>query len=1391
MNFNNFGRLGSLGIDLAFRLLTRSRRSYPWHRPCRQSASVSARFKYLLLTLAISQCLSGQNWPATFLSYTASPKDWNHSNPADMYFLRARVTLTAPATYFSITGWNAGVAGGGYLGIQDATSGGGTRCAEANSGRNYIFTVWDPTSGGEQSFVVYSTPSGNACHGTGEGGGAGYLNYGMPWQIGNWYQFVLKAWTYHSNTYFAFWSLDESADTWTHHATLAYPAPNILLSGGIGSFIEYFGPQDGANANEKRRAEYNAIWLRSSSHNWAALRHALFQVGSGNGQDAYDAGVRDGAFYMQGGGDTTPSLHPGTILSLPVVGTGPMQSVGQTTIASASYDVTTNQLNVSWVADPRLSPQFSYKVDVFDNPDWEGIPEFTQSDIAPHIRAIVVPAAMPPDKVHYIRVITADIFDQQAQPIGITHSNRAGALVISSLSPGTAVSGSVDLTVTVTGNGFAEGSQVQWNGVALSTTLVSPTQLTAIAPAGMLASAGTGSVVVTNPDSAVSDALLFIILAPPPQVSSVSPSSVPVNGGPFTLLVDGGYFSPTGVVHWNSTALDTTYVSPSQLTARVPADLLESAGSASVSVTNRTGQISNRVQLPVTSGLITTLAGSELPATQAPAVDTSIPLSTGIASDSVGNVYFASQQLHSVFRLSTEGILTRVAGKGEPGFSGDGGSALSAQLNQPQGVALDAAGNLFIADVANQRIRKVNPEGIIATVAGNGSCCYSGDNGPATIAQLGSPQGVAVDGDNNLFIADSGGARVRKVGPSGIITTFAGSGTAGYSGDGGPAVKAQLSYPIAAAVNSSGELYIADSYNHAIRKISSDGTISTVAGTGERGYSGDGGPANRAQLNSPNGIALDHAGRLLIADTGSRLVRVVGTNGTITTVAGNGGNGNTGDGGPAASAEISSPSGVAVDNGGRILIVDKTNQRIRTVSGGIIGTIAGAAFREGVPAVFAGLNQPGAVAKDAQGNVYIADSGNHSVRKVATDGSITTLAGTGVSGYSGDGGRATNARLNQPAGVAVDSSSAVFIADSLNHRIRKVAADGTITTFAGTGCCYGGDNRPAAEAQLNYPRGLFIDPSGSLFIADTGNNRIRKVDPNGIITTVAGDGHGGAGGDGGLATSAELRAPQAIAADSRGNLYIADTDNSLIRMVDGNGTISLFAGSISGNSGDGGAATRAELGSPAGVAVDAMGNVYIADTRNGRIRMVNTSGAINTVAGNGDWGWDYSGDGGVPLNASIRNPAGLFSDTAGMLYVADQAYNNIRVLIPSGRQPVLDVQSVHTGDFAAGQLGNYTVTVSNALGAAPTIGPVTFTAAVRAGMTIQSLSGSDWNCSASQCTRSDALADGTSYPPITVTVAIEGAVGTQATPQFSVSGGGGIAAGRGDFTRIEFDTTHP
>ena len=685
--------------------------------------------------------------------------------------------------------------------------------------------------------------------------------------------------------------------------------------------------------------------------------------------------------------------------------------------------------------------------------------------------------------------------------------------------------------------------------------------------------------------------------------------------------------------------------------------------------------------------VISTVVGGPGIPTPVAATSASVDQPSAIAVGPSGEIYFTGQGF-SVYKIERSGVITRVAGNGGEGFSGDGGPATSAQLERPSDVAVDVTGNLYIG--GGSRIRKVAPDGIISTVAGDGSQGYSGDGGPAASAQLNlfGPSGVAVDAAGNVYLTDRN--RIRKVARSGIITTIAGNGSYGYSGDGGPATTAQLYTPSGVAVDSAGNLFIADYGNHRIRKVATDGIITTVAGNGSIGYSGDGGPAASAQLSYLSGLAVDAAGNLYLAEYANNRIRKVATNGIITTIAGNGAGGYSGDGGPAMSAQLLYPLGAAVDSAGNLYIADWGNGRIRKVTtGGIITTIAGNGSwgysGDGGPTASAQLLFPSSVTVDAKGNWYISDFGNYRIRKVATNGIITTVAGNGSQGYSGDGGPATSAQISSN-GVAVDAAGNLYLDDYDHFRIRKVAANGIVTTVAGNGSHgYSGDGGLATSAQLYFPSGVAVDAAGNLYIAD--DTHIRKVAANGIITTVAGNGDEGYSGDGGPATSAQISV-RAVAADAAGNLYLADWGNNRIRKVVANGIITTVAGNgDEGYSGDGGPATSAQL-SAGQVALDAAGNLYIADSKGNRIRKVATSGIITTIAGNGSEG--YSGDGGPATSAQFHDLAAVAVDATGNVLVADSLNNAIRMLKPIAA-PLAATASANsasnlTGPMAPGEI---------------------------------------------------------------------------------------------------------
>ncbi|MGH3843965.1 MAG: protein kinase domain-containing protein [Pseudonocardiaceae bacterium] len=641
---------------------------------------------------------------------------------------------------------------------------------------------------------------------------------------------------------------------------------------------------------------------------------------------------------------------------------------------------------------------------------------------------------------------------------------------------------------------------------------------------------------------------------------------------------------------------------------------------------------------------------------------------SSLAVDPAGGVYLDTAGAPRILKLEPSGTIRVVAGTGTEGYSGDGGPADQAQLDSPQGLAVDSAGNLYVADANAHRVRKIDPAGRITTVAGNGTQDSTGDGGPAALAQLYYPTGVAIDRSGNIYIAE--GDRIRKIDQNGRISTVAGTGESGFSGDGGPATKAQLGDPVTVAVDDAGNLYIADRPNLRIRKVDAAGTITTVAGNGTPGDVGDGGPAIAAELNGPTGVAVDQAGNLYIADTFNDRIRKVDPGGRISTIAGNGIPGYSGDGGLATSAQLALPLALVIDRDGNIVIADSGNYRVRTVDHhGTITSTAGTGPDypgDGGPATHAHLRGPYLAHVDKLGRLYIADSDNHRIRRVDPSGTITTIAGTGLPGYSGDGGDAINQKLNRPTSLLLDPAGNLYIADTDNHRVRKVTPEGKITTVAGTGRdSYSGDNTPAIEATLSSPDGLALSGDGSLYIADGNYDVIRRVDRAGIITTVAGNRTRGVDGDGGPATQAQLASPSQIQFDRAGNLYIADELNNRIRRVDPAGIITTIAGTgVRDFSGDGGPARDARLATPSAVAVDNTGNLYIADELNNRIRRVDPAGTITTIAGTGGRG--FSGDGGRAIGAKLYSPAGVSVEADGAIYIADFAGNRIRKIDPAG-----------------------------------------------------------------------------------------------------------------------------
>ncbi len=856
----------------------------------------------------------------------------------------------------------------------------------------------------------------------------------------------------------------------------------------------------------------------------------------------------------------------------------------------------------------------------------------------------------------------------------------------------------------------------------------------------------------------------------------------------------------------------------------------------------------------------------------------------------------------AIFEKITGNPIDTLAGTGSSGFGGDGGAALAAQLRVPAGLCIDSAGTIFFADAGNHRLRSIDLQGVISTVAGNGSSGFEGDGGPASLASLNYPTDVAVDSSGNLYIADSLNHRIRKIASDGSISTFAGTGDAGFGGDDAAARSALLNRPTSVAIDAGDNLYVADNRNHRIRKINGGGIISTVAGIGTPGFGGDGGLAVNALLLSPTAVAVDGAGFVYLVDQGNQRVRFISPQGVIATLAGNGMAGFAGDGGAGPLAQLNNPLDVVVDGGGQVYISDSFNHRIRRVANGVIETLAGTGKSgysgDGAAALLADLGQPWGLAVNADGQVIFSGVVNHVLRRVDTtvqstpppiippdsdtvaleisltgDGSgtinapagqgsgidcgsqcrelydketqlqltanasvdssfvswggdclgtdnplrltlevsksctaefaslqnspfrtlritlsgsgqgavwltteqaqasqcdshctetfdtgssvllsasaaddsefigwrgdcggsltpltlsmnrsyhceavferlpasvalgvIDTVAGNGAADFAGDGGAATAAALKFPSGLGFDANRRLlivdtlnnriraveqgvissvqtqlaspssmtisregvwFIADTLNHRVRRVAVDGFISTVAGSGLPgSSGDNAPALQARLASPQAVAVDAAGHLLIADSNNHRIRRVDSSGRISTFAGTGVAGFSGDGDFATLAQLHSPAGLLLTPSGELLIADSGNQRIRQVDHFGKITTLVGSgesgfaQGGFAGDGGVALAARLNNPRGLSLDDEGNLYIADSNNHRVRKVTPQGLISTLAGIGQAG--FSGDGASPALAALNNPNDVKFDSNGILYIADSGNHRIR-----------------------------------------------------------------------------------------------------------------------------------
>ena len=664
----------------------------------------------------------------------------------------------------------------------------------------------------------------------------------------------------------------------------------------------------------------------------------------------------------------------------------------------------------------------------------------------------------------------------------------------------------------------------------------------------------------------------------------------------------------------------------------------------------------------LTAQTITTVSGGNI-GDGKPATEIGIVTTNGVVTDTSENLYILDPVNRRVRKISAAtGIISTIAGNGGLTSTGDGGPALSAAIGYPYSMAIDRAGNIYVALAG--RIRKIDAaSGIITTIAGTGTTGFSGDSGLAVNARIGTPFSITVDMADNVYFTET--HRIRKItAATGIINTIAGSGTSGYTGDGGPAINAQLAFPESITSDNAGNLYISDAANNVIRKITAaTGIITKYAGGGA---GGDGGPAISADISYPDAIVADAAGNLYLSEN-NKIRFINAATGIINTVAGNGTGGNTGDDGDASYATFNSPQYLAISRAGDLYIHDYNHFVIRKITGAtnIISNYCGnytkGASGIGGPASEAQLYQFNNATVDRAGNIYVTDINNHKVYRIdAATGIINRIAGTGIQGLNhGNGLPATAANIVAPTGVVTDTSGNFYFIEN-GMAVRKVNIQTGIISRVAGGIQYGysGDGGPATSARLNKANGLAFDLAGSLYISDRDNNVIRKVSAaTGIITTVAGSGTAGYSGNGGLATAATMNEPNGVTVDRFGNIYISERGNSVIRRVDAiTGIITTVAGiaGSAGFNGDNRPAVTAIISYPYGITTDTDGNIIFADQAIHRVRKITiATGIINTIAGNGSI--IYNGDNIPATTAGIFNPGSVCFDTAGNLYIGENA----------------------------------------------------------------------------------------------------------------------------------------
>lgn len=632
--------------------------------------------------------------------------------------------------------------------------------------------------------------------------------------------------------------------------------------------------------------------------------------------------------------------------------------------------------------------------------------------------------------------------------------------------------------------------------------------------------------------------------------------------------------------------------------------------------------------------------------------------------DQAGDLLVADTYNHTIRRVTKDGVATTLAGRSGVKGNADGTGA-EARFAYPSGLALDSSGVIYVSDSQNSTIRRISTAGVVTTFAGTAGDPGSSD-GTGSDARFRTPFGIVMSTSGFLYVADSGNNTVRKISPTGVVTTFAGLASQTGSSDGAGS-DARFSNPNGLSIDAMGNLYVADAFNHTIRRITPDRVVTTFAGSADSWGSSDG-IGSDARFTIPFGISVDPTGNVYVSD-GNNTIRKITPAAVVTTVAGVAGEGGWSNG-PGNDARFHAPWSIAANGMGTIYVADSYNSTIRAISTtGVVTTLAGIAESRGSDdgtGSGARFNRPTGVTVDDNGTIYVSDSSNNTIRKITPMGVVTTLAGTPhtitrdpvTNEYRGNfaDGRGTAARFNAPLGLTVDGNGNLYVADNLNHLIRRITPSGAVTTLAGEAGVYGSNDGAGQEARFFQPADVVVDKAGTVYVADGRNYTIRRISPSGVVTTLAGSALHQGSVDG-VGSNARFNYPSGIALDSHGNVIVADTYNQTIRRITPDGVVTTIAGQAGNSGSTNGTETEALLTYPSSIAVDHNDNIFVVGL-NHTFRRITPEGIVTTLAGKA--GSEGSSQDGVGDSVRFFSPSGVALNATGFAYITDSYNNTIR-----------------------------------------------------------------------------------------------------------------------------------